>query len=147
MYLLRDFRPSDFETLYRIDQECFDLELAYSRAELNQYLLRKGAFAVVAEDKKGSIGGFVAAETSRGFGHIITIDVLPGARRSGLGTHLMMEAEQRMRAAGAKAVMLETAVDNLTALRFYKRLKYSVEKVIPRYYNGNRDALLLSKGL
>ena len=148
MHVLREYRREDFETLHRIDQECFDPELAYSRAELNHYLLRRNAFGIVAENKKGSIEGFVLAETDkRGFGHIITIDVLDSARRTGLGTKLMAAAEQRTRAAKAGVVMLETAVDNVPALQFYKRLKYSVEKVIPRYYNGERDAFLLSKRL
>ena len=59
----------------------------------------------------------------------------------------MAAAEQRMRAAKTIVVLLETAVDNLPALQFYKRLNYSVEKVIPRYYNAERDAFLLSKRL
>ena len=148
MHVLREYRREDFETLYRIDQECFDPQLAYSRAELNHYLLRKSAFGILAEDKKGNVDGFVLAETDRrGFGHIITIDVLDRARRTGLGTKLMAAAEQRMRAAKTSIVLLETAVDNLPALHFYKRLKYSVEKVIPRYYNGERDAFLLIKRL
>lgn len=146
MHVLREYRHSDFETLFEIDQECFDPELAYSRAELNHYLLRKGAFAIIAEDRKKKIEGFVVAEADRrGFGHIITIDVLKNARRSGLGTKLMAAVEQRLRTSGSRVIVLETGVDNLAALKFYKRLNYTVEKVIPHYYSGERDAFLLSK--
>lgn len=148
MHVLREYRREDFETLYRIDQECFDAELAYSRAELNHYLLRKSAFAIVAEDKKGSVAGFIVAETDRrGFGHIITIDVLPIARRTGLGSKLLAAVEQRMRTAGSRLVLLEVAIDNSAAIQFYKRLNYAIDKVIPHYYTDGRDAFLMIKRL
>src|SRR5512138_3732103 len=146
MHVLREYRHEDFETLYRIDQECFDAELAYSRAELNHYLLRKAAFAIVAEDKKGNVAGFIVAETDkRGFGHIITIDVLPTAWRTGLGSKLLATVEQRIRTAGCRLVLLEVAIDNVTAIQFYKRLNYAIDKVIPHYYNDGRDAFLMIK--
>jgi ribosomal protein S18 acetylase RimI-like enzyme len=44
-------------------------------------------------------------------------------------------------------VRLETAVDNLSALAFYKRHGYSVMDTIPRYYSNGVDALLLDKNL
>jgi ribosomal protein S18 acetylase RimI-like enzyme len=44
-------------------------------------------------------------------------------------------------------VRLETAVDNLAALSFYKRHLYSVTKVVPRYYSNGVDALVLEKKL
>ena len=73
--------------------------------------------------------------------------MLPEARRAGIGSLLMEECETRLRAAECKAVFLETAVDNDTALRFYKRLRYSVLKTIPRYYLDSIDALLMGKKL
>jgi ribosomal protein S18 acetylase RimI-like enzyme len=59
----------------------------------------------------------------------------------------MEECEARLRTAECKAVYLETAVDNDTAVRFYKRLRYSVLKTIPRYYLDSIDALLMGKKL
>ena len=86
-------------------------------------------------------------EQSRGIGHIITIDVVAGARRSGLGSKLIKAAEERLRAKGCRAVDLETAVDNLGALSFYKRHGYNVIRTWPRYYSNGVDALVLQKQL
>jgi ribosomal-protein-alanine N-acetyltransferase len=167
-FSLRDFRQSDFETLWRIDQQCFAPGISYSRLELAEYLRRPQAFALVAESApdpitvapgrglteessstpRGHIVGFIVAESeSRGTGHIITIDVLPDARGAGAGSRLLCVAEDRLRAARCHYVFLETAVDNRTALAFYKAHHYNVIKTIPRYYAGGVDALVLKKDL
>jgi ribosomal protein S18 acetylase RimI-like enzyme len=44
-------------------------------------------------------------------------------------------------------VSLEVAVDNEVALRFYKKKGYSVLRVLPRYYPGSVDGLLMGKRL
>ena len=167
---IRDFRPDDFDELWRIDQECFDPGISYSRMELGHYVRRRRAFTLIAERVPGRqhktvragktpghkteatplsniLGFIVVDQDARGRGHIITIDVRPAARRTGIGTQLMHAAEQRLSSAGCHAVFLETAVNNLSALSFYKRHGYSVLKTIPRYYQNNLDAFLLGKRL
>ncbi len=149
-FTLRDFRPEDFNTLWEIDQQCFAPGIAYSQRELSSYIQRRGAFTIVAENSNhvhGSsiITGFIVAETGRKAGHIISIDVLPGSRRSGLGSKLLLAAEDRLRSVGCRTVVLETAVDNSAALAFYKRHGYSVVRVHPRYYSNGVDAFLLGK--
>lgn len=176
-FQIRDFQPADFDTLWQIDQECFPPGISYSRAELKLYLRRRGAFGLVALGKAqqykdgvrenhresrtnhssnlsrsdtefaGSIAGFIVAEVERGVGHIITIDVVAGARRYGLGSLLLGSAEERLRDGGCRLVELETAVDNAAALFFYKRVGYTVVESIPGYYSNGVDALVLQKPL
>ena len=146
-FILRDFKPEDFETLWRIDQECFPPGIAYSRQELKIYMRRREAFTLVAANREDhKIAGFIVA-CGCPTGHIITIDVLPTARRSGLGSLLLRHAEERLRKTGSKAVGLETAVDNTVALSFYKRHGYNVIHTSPRYYSNGVDALVLQKEL
>ncbi|HVI11038.1 MAG TPA: N-acetyltransferase [Candidatus Binatia bacterium] len=177
-FVLREYDPADFDTLWRIDQACFTPEIAYSRKELKIYTLRRGAFTLVAAEKPAagpgransgeskletrssgktttdsrsdgsSIAGFIVAEVGpRGVGHIITIDVVAAARRSGVGSLLLSSAEDRLRLSGCHAVELETAVDNISALSFYKRHGYHVVRTFPRYYSNGVDALVLVKEL
>lgn len=144
---LRDYRDSDFETLWRIDQECFPPALAYSRPELAGYIRRRGSVTLVAE-LGGKIAGYIVAERGgRKVGHIITLDVRAQARRAGLGAKLMASAEERLRAWGCSSVLLEVAVDNPTAIAFYHRQGYATLATIPGYYNDRTDALLLGKKL
>jgi ribosomal-protein-alanine N-acetyltransferase len=150
---IRDSKPEDFETLWWIDQQCFAPEIAYSRQELRTYMRRHGAFTLVAANttahsatNHGGLGGFLVAQSGL-TGHVITIDVLKSSRRAGVGSLLLRSAEERLAAAGSKVVGLETAVDNLAALAFYKRHGYSVVRTWPHYYANGVDALVLEKRL
>ena len=146
---LREFRRQDFNSLWRIDQECFAPGIAYSRLELAAYIRLRGAFTMVAEpagESQDKVLGFIVAQANRrGVGHILTIDVPPACRRLRVGSKLLSSAEDRLRAAACHSVVLETAVDNAVALAFYKRHQYSVVKTIPRYYSNGVDAFVLEK--
>jgi [ribosomal protein S18]-alanine N-acetyltransferase len=145
-FVIREFQPEDFETLWRMDQECFPPGIAYSKPELKAYVRHRGVFTLVAAGARDGIGGFIVVHNGP-TGHIITIDVIASARRSGVGSLLLQAAEERLRAGGSRAVGLETAVDNLAALSFYKRHGYSVIRTWPRYYSNGVDALVLKKEL
>ena len=162
-FSIRDSRRDDFEQLWRIDQSCFPPQISYSRLELAVYMRRSGSFTLVAESAANNgnprtsahpvgmeevILGFIVAQAQRrGTGHIITIDVIDRARRSGVGSELLTAAEERLRTAGCRNVHLETAVDNVPALAFYKRHGYNLEKTTPRYYSNGVDAFMLKKDL
>lgn len=144
--VIRDFTPGDFEALWCMDQECFAPGIAYSKQELKAYMRHRGAFTLVAVEGEGKPQAFIVAQAAP-TGHIVTIDVSPGARRAGTGSALLKAAEQRLRETGSLAVALETAVDNVAALAFYKRHGYSVIRTWPRYYSNGVDALVLKKEL
>jgi [ribosomal protein S18]-alanine N-acetyltransferase len=177
LFAVRDFQPADFETLWRLDQDCFPPALAYSRLELKVYMRHRGAFTLVATSGENplasdenhdsprqhdteksrtdkaeksstslTIAGFIVAHTGR-IGHIVTIDVIASARRHGVGSLLLRAAEDRLRDSGSHSITLETAVDNKSALSFYKRHGYSVVRVWPRYYSNGVDALVMKKDL
>ncbi len=146
-FVIRNFGAEDFDALWRLDQECFPPGIAYSQQELKAYIRHRGSFTLVATEKEGDkIAGFIVAHGGS-TGHIITIDVVKSARRSGVGSLLLRGAEERLRASGSRAVGLETAVDNRAALSFYKRHGYSVIRTWPRYYSNGVDALVLRKEL
>ena len=147
-FRLREFELADFDRLHEIDQQCFPAGISYSRHELAYYMNLRGTFTFVAETtaERTEIAGFIVGQRHpRGMGHIITIDTVEKFRRAGLGSLLMKAAEDRLKASGCHAVILETAVDNKPAIAFYKRLGYFIVKSIPRYYQGRLDAFMMAK--
>jgi [ribosomal protein S18]-alanine N-acetyltransferase len=149
---VREAQASEFDVLWRIDQRCFPPGVAYSRAELAAYMRLRGAFTLVAagvaqDHQSGVLGFIVARAAGKQAGHIVTIDVLPEARRHAVGSRLLKAAEERLQAAGCRNIFLETAVDNLPAIRFYKKFDYFLVRTLPRYYSNGVDALHLVKEL
>jgi len=163
---LRPYHPDDFDRLIEIDRACFQEGIAYSEEELRYYLHLPSAAALVGyvpqstatvgqsrEDDRGEIQGFIVADQHRPrgarqcVGKIITIDVMAQARRAGLGSRLLDAAEKHLQEAGCAYVALEVAVDNFPALRFYKKHGYTGVRILPRYYLGSLDGLLMQKKL
>lgn len=149
MIRLRSFQQADLERLYRIDQVCFPPGIAYSKAELRYFIQHPRSFAIVAEDGPGRIAGFCVAQESMlegtRLGHIITIDVLPEARKQGTGRALMEAVETRFRVLDIERVRLEVAVDNLEAQAFYQKMGFEAAGRIRGYYLGRLDALVMEK--
>lgn len=165
-FLIREYRSQDFDQLWQVDQSCFPHGVAYTQMELSGFIARRKAITLVAEapalstnasrireaDACGSrlpIAGFVVALPIRGqIGHVVTLDVVPEARRLGLAARLMHECEQRLRAAGCKVVYLETAVNNQLAIRLYRKLGYEMVRTLPDYYaSQSLDAFQMMKHL
>jgi ribosomal-protein-alanine N-acetyltransferase len=152
-FVTRDYRASDFNRLWQIDQMCFPPGIAYTQMDLTGFITRRKAITLVAEfaeghELAGVIAGFAVAQPIRKIGRILTLDTLPEARGYGLATRLMQETEKRLRACGCEQVYLETAVDNEPALRLYQKLGYEVLRRLPLYYPTHAlDAYLMGKGL
>ena len=157
-YSLRDGRSSDLDSLWRIDQACFPPGISYSRLELAVYMRRPGSFTLIAEqprartksfgDQVGTILGFLVAQTeAKKTGHIVTIDVVGNARRSGIGSRLISAAEERLQAAQITSVYLETMTSNRSAIEFYKRHGYTILRTEEHYYPNGADAHVFAKEL
>lgn len=153
VFTLRPFREEDFARLMEIDHLCFIEGIAYPEEEMRYFLRLPTARTFIATNDSGRIMGFIIADAFRPrrfaatMGRIITIDVDPAVQKSGLGRLLIARAEEHLKKAGCKEVILEVAVDNDRALRFYKKAGYSVLKSLPRYYMDSLDGLLMGKKL
>jgi ribosomal-protein-alanine N-acetyltransferase len=149
---VRKYHAGDFERLVEIDKACFIEGIAYSEEEMHFFLNMPNAISLVGLQDENIVGFLIAERfrprrTNRLMGRIITIDVVPATQHSGVGTLLMSSAEAQLKQAGCDYVYLEVAVDNESALKFYKKHGYSVLKVLPRYYMDSLDGLQMGKKL
>jgi [ribosomal protein S18]-alanine N-acetyltransferase len=152
-FLIRDYRAADFDRLWAIDQTCFPPGIAYTQMDLTGFVTRRKAITLVAEFPpqdgfERGIAGFAVAQPIRNIGRILTLDILPEARRHGLGTRLVRASESRLLSAGCKQIFLETAVTNDPAIALYEGLGYSIVRTLPLYYPTHAlDGYLMSKEL
>lgn len=147
---LRDYSPADFQALYEIDQACYPRGIAYSRPMLRWYLRERGSFCLIAQPDAApdsAILGFIIAQCNGATGYIITIDVVEGERRAGVGTALLREAERRLASMGVRRIELQTATDNAAGVAFWQRHGYRSSGISPGYYLGRIDAYLMNKRL
>ena len=148
---IRNFRAADFDSLWEIDQTCFPPGIAYTQMDLTGFVTRRKAITLVAEYAPGSefagvMAGFAVAQPVKKVGRILTLDILPQARRFGLATRLIQECEARLRACGCERIYLETAVNNQPAIQLYNKLGYEILRKLPLYYPTHAlDAYLMGK--
>jgi len=140
---LRDYREGDLEAMIRVDEVCFAADFRFDRASMSAFAEARNAMAVVAETSGGWMAGFAIVHMERApsglRGYIVTLDVLPEYRHSGLGARLLEEMEWRVQAAGARWMDLHVFTGNEGAIRFYERLGY--ERM------GRKDAFYGESGL
>ncbi len=144
--MLRDYKPEDFDTLYEIDQACYEPGVAYSKRDMRAYLQFPGAECLVAQ-AADEMAGFCISARQRSRGYIVTIDVLEQYRKSGIGSAILREVERRLAANGVREIGLETATDNESAIAFWRKHGYRNSGVRKGYYPGGRDAIAMTKSI
>jgi [ribosomal protein S18]-alanine N-acetyltransferase len=95
--------------------------------------------------------GFVLARAAGGEAEILTLAVLPSARRHGLATSLVREAASHAQELGAETLFLEVASGNAAARALYTSLGFAEAGRRKAYYTAARavpeDALVLRANL
>ncbi len=146
-FIIRDYLPSDFDLLLKIDGECFSLAIAYSREEMADYLSHPDSQTWVAEGK-GEVAGFlIAIRVQARRLHIVTLDVVEGWRRRGVGRALMLAAENLALREKRTVISLETADDNFQAQTFYHNLGFRKGRRVSPYYSDGTAAWVMLKNL
>ncbi len=142
-FTIRPYQKADLARLHAIDQICFPPTIAYTLTELRVYLSGRRAIGLVAEASR-EIAGFAVGRIERNIlAHVITLDILPEARRNGIGRALMEGLHSEFARLGATHVFLEVSVNNLGARLFYEKLGYRFLELLPGYYSDGTDACLM----
>lgn len=135
--------PEDGPVLAGIHAEAF--HAPWDAAAFESLLAQTGVFAIRAPD------GFILCRVVIDEAEILTLAVLPTARRSGLGARLTHAAAEFAAQAGAERLFLEVAEDNVAARALYDRTGFIQTGRRKKYYenvDGSRsDALLLTREL
>ncbi|MEE9387307.1 MAG: GNAT family N-acetyltransferase [Paracoccaceae bacterium] len=118
---------------------------SWTAAEFSDLLRAKGTY-LAAKSK-----GFVLARAVLDEAEILTIAVLPDARRLGFGGALLAELEANLLQDKVSKIHLEVSAENTAALALYYRSGYLETGRRSGYYASAgtiaQDALILSKNL
>jgi ribosomal-protein-alanine N-acetyltransferase len=127
---------------------CFP-EDPWDAAALDKILALSGVFGYLACDS-GEPVGFILARDLGEEVEVLTLGVLPEARRHGVGRALLDAALAAARHRRLGSVVLEVAADNAAARRLYAACGFTQAGRRPRYYRrpgGTVDGLILRRGI
>jgi len=115
----------------------------WTPAMIETLLASDNAFAVCRPD------GFALLRVSGEEAELLSLDVLPEARRRGLGSEILREALHEAQARGACEVYLEVDTENAAALALYDRAGFVTRGTRKRYYRKPDgtwgDALVMAR--
>lgn len=92
-------------------------------------------------------GGMILARVAADEVEVLTLAVVPEARRQGVGTRLLDTAMRLAVSHGARTAFLEVSVGNTAATLLYARAGFAPVGRRPRYYADGTDALVLRRTL
>lgn len=120
----------------------------WSEPDLAKILENQATFALIA--RSGAAQGFVIAWAAAGDAEILTVAVVPEARRKGVGASLVTSAGVAALVRGASHMHLEVAEDNAAARALYVKLGYEEAGRRNAYYAGEGgavDAIVMRRAL
>jgi ribosomal-protein-alanine N-acetyltransferase len=148
----RDYRATDLEAMFHLDEACFAEEFRFDRESMREFAEEQNAIVRVAEKVSGEIAGFVIVHVERvktGWrAYVVTLDVAAECRQKGLATRLMREVEACAMAAGVGWMQLHVFTGNAGAIRFYERIGYQRISMQKDFYGeAGLDAFVYGKEL
>ncbi|MFC3124874.1 GNAT family N-acetyltransferase [Pseudoroseomonas globiformis] len=139
MHELRGACPADAGALAALHARSFPAAEAWGADALRLMLEAPGG-AGLWDGRHGFILLRVAADEAE----ILTLAVVPQARRLGLGAALLGGALGLAAAGGAGTMFLEVSANNRAAMALYCNMGFSQVGSRRRYYADGSDALVLS---
>jgi ribosomal-protein-alanine N-acetyltransferase len=154
-FRLRKFTPDDLQSVMNINRETLPENYTdYFFTDLHERFPE--TFIVAEED--GQVVGYIMCRVEVGLsnfglgglvrkGHMVSIAVLPKARRKGVAHALINTALEGMRFHKAKQCYLEVRATNDAGVKLYKKLDFEITRTVHGYYSDGEDAYVMTKKL
>ena len=147
---LRSATPEESACIARLDSKLFPYAGLTPR-QVSYYRRKAPKLILVADARHGSVVGYVIGSITRRRKvtslYIVSMGVLPGWRRKGLGRRLLRAAARRARGIGAARIKLEVWTRNRAALKLYRALGFEPKGTRRDYYEPGRDAFTMERRL
>ena len=138
--------PAVAAPLAALHHACFPPGERWDQAAMTDLLAMPGCFALT-DGSGAEPRGLALARVAADEAELLTLGVLPGARRSGVARALLHRLGAEAARRGARSLFLEVAVANLPALALYRGVGFAEVGRRRRYYAAGGDALILARRL
>jgi ribosomal-protein-alanine N-acetyltransferase len=146
----REAMPLDLPVLVSMERTLF-ADSPWSMGQFKEEFsgIPKTRYFIVALDSEKQIVGYagVMVVASGVDADVLTVAVLPEARRQGIAKHFMDSLEKWSLMRVAPSMILEVGVKNSAAIALYESLGYSIINTRKNYYGPGLDAHVMKKEL
>lgn len=141
---VRIAKSSDLDDIYELDVQTF--AMPWSKEALSYDILENdNAFVIVAE-YEGEFAGYADIWTVLDEADLNSIAVRVDFRRKGIGDAIMLAMIEMLSTSGVATINLEVRVNNMPAIKLYKKYGFNECGVRPGYYLDNgEDALIMKR--
>ena len=154
-FKFRKFEPDDLQDVMRINRVCLP-ENYTDMFFVDLHERFPDTFIVAEEDHE--LVGYIMSRIEVGLsnfglgglirkGHVVSLAVMPQARRKGVASALLKAGMEGMSGYKARQIYLEVRVTNGAGVDLYKKVGLEVTRTIPGYYSDGEDAYVMSKKL
>jgi len=136
------------DALMPYERAMFGTEAWTANGYRNELADTRHRYYLAAEGAGGELLGWAGVRVIEDAAEILTVGVIPSARRHGLAVRLLDALLSEARQRGAAEVFLEVRVDNEAARALYLREGFTELGVRRGYYdNGRVDAVVMTRAL
>lgn len=112
-----------------------------------QELKCENSYFILAQNENNEIVGFAGLKAIIDEADIMNIVVKKSFRHNGIGSTLLENLINYAKSLNLKTVTLEVNEHNLSAIRLYDKFNFDHIGIRKKYYNGESDAIIMSKKL
>lgn len=146
--VIREMELDDLPIVYHLGEELFTaskwpvLYRTWDEYEIMERFLSDREFCLVAEQNKKIVGFVIGTIIEKPkaawiYGYLLWLGVSPTHQKLGIGNNLINHLTRKFIRDGARIMMIDTASDNETAIRFFKK----------KGFDNIEEHLYLSKSL
>jgi [ribosomal protein S18]-alanine N-acetyltransferase len=141
-------RPEHIDALMPYEREMFGSEAWSADGYRDELADTRRRYYLAAVDQDGALLGWAGIRVVADSAEVLTVGVVPAARRQGIGARLLAMLLDEARRREATEAFLEVRVDNAAAQKLYERSRFVRVGVRRGYYDAGRvDAVVMRKQL
>jgi ribosomal-protein-alanine N-acetyltransferase len=125
---------ADLETLEALDKKCFTDTVRFNRFAFDYYLSIPNSIGLLEQQDNKMLGFIISTPISYDTFNIVTIDVDPEFRQTGIGSELILALKRILKRWNLNRISLQVSRDNTTAIQFYFKHGFKIVKELPNYY-------------
>lgn len=141
-------RAEHIDALMPYEHEMFGTEAWTAEGYRAELADTQHRYYLAAVDANAGLLGWAGVRVVADAAEVLTVGVIPAARRGGIGERLLAMLLDEARRRGATEVFLEVRVDNEAAQRLYEKAGFVRVGMRRGYYaGGSVDAVVMRRGI